>query len=124
MTEVKEDGVTDQPMQVGVYSQAVPVSDQVLEELARQRNTVLESLNRWAKATPAERARWAEEAREERRSSRAAAPLVPLTLDALTERMGWTREYAEHLAQPYCTCGDDIDGWTPCQHAKDLGLDR
>lgn len=53
---------------------------------------------------------------------RAAAPQVPLTLDALINKMGWTRGYAEHLVQPYCECWDGMDGWEYCQHARDLGL--
>lgn len=77
---------------------------------------------RYMDATPEQRAEWAREAEERRRAERAAATPVALTLDALLEKLYWSREYAEHLVQPYCTCGDSMDGWDYCQHARDLGL--
>lgn len=80
------------------------------------------SFSRWMNATPQERAAWATEAEQRRAEERAAAEPVPLTLDALLDKMGWPRAYAEHLVQPYCECGDDIDGWSYCEHARDLGL--
>lgn len=86
-------------------------------------------LDRALNATPEERAQMRRaaadrEARElwTRIEQRNAAEAVPLTLDALLAKMGWERAYAEHLVQPYCGCGEDIDGWSYCDHARDLGL--
>lgn len=73
-------------------------------------------------ATPVERAALADAARERRARERAAADRRPLTLDALLDHLGFSREYAEHLVQPYCSCGDSNDGWNYCQHARDEGL--
>ncbi len=70
-------------------------------------------------ATDEERAAWAEEARLKRAAVRAEAERVELTLDALLDKLGFSREYAEHLVQPYCDCGDSADGWDSCAHARD-----
>lgn len=73
-----------------------------------------------------------------RSDERAAAPRVPLTLDALIDAIGkrvddgcgWDllkrQQYAEHLVQPWCVCeperGDGSEGWELCPHAKDEGF--
>lgn len=44
---------------------------------------------------------------------------IPISDEQLA---GFTREYAEHLVQPYCYCEDGMDGWDYCQHARDEGL--
>ena len=100
------------------YVHALPVSD----EAAATSRLVADSIRRWMDATPQERAAWAAEAEQARVRERAAADHVPLTLDALLDKMGWSEEYAEHLVQPYCECGDGMDGWDRCQHARDLGF--
>jgi hypothetical protein len=107
-----------EPFTVIKYGNAMPISDELAAE-SRQTATAVE---RWMNATPAERDRWRAEAERERAEVREATPPTPLTFDALCERLGWSREYAEHLVQPYCECGDDIDGWSYCVHAQDLGL--
>jgi hypothetical protein len=73
-------------------------------------------------ATDEERAEWQREAAERRATERAAADQVPLTMDRLLDKLGFTDEYAEHLVQPYCYCSDGNDGWDACQHARDEGL--
>lgn len=54
--------------------------------------------------------------------TRAESPRVELTLDAVLEKLGWSREYAEHFVQPYCDCSDSHDGWIYCSHAYDEGM--
>lgn len=100
------------------YEHILPVSD----EAAATSRLVAASIRRWMDATPQERAAWAAEAEQVRVRERAAAEHVPLTLDALLDKMGWSEEYAKHLVQPYCECWDGMDGWEYCQHARDLGL--
>lgn len=103
------------------YGQTATVSEEVL---ASGQETA-EAMHRWMSATPQERAEWAAEAERERAKVRATAAFKALTLDALLARVqdwGWSREYVEHLVQPYCTCEDGRDGWEFCQHARDLGL--
>lgn len=68
---------------------------------------------------------WAHEATQRRADERAAVTAEPLTLHALLVRVqqwGWSREFVEHLVQPYCACEDGQDGWEFCEHARDLGL--
>lgn len=60
--------------------------------------------------------------REGRAELRAETPRVELTLDAVIDKLGWSREYAEHFVQPYCTCDDTYDGWIYCEHARDEGV--
>jgi hypothetical protein len=84
------------------------------------------AFERWqAKWTPeAVEARATETAAKrlaERERRRAEAAPVELTLFALTEKLGFTRAYAEHLVQPYCRCEQGHDGWQYCAHANDLG---
>ncbi|MDG4784351.1 hypothetical protein O7626_00490 [Micromonospora sp. WMMD1102] len=79
---------------------------------------------RYLNATPEQRAEWERQAADQRRAEREAATPVALTLDVLLDKLGWSREYAEHVVQPYCRCEDTRDGWERCQHADDLGLDR
>lgn len=99
----------------------LPVSDEILA-MARETQSAIQ---RWMTATPEELDEWARAAEQERREKRAAAgPPVELTLDALLDKLGFSHEYAEHLVQPYCDCGDGMDGWERCQHARDLGLTR
>ncbi len=87
-------------------------------------NEVAAALQAVWDATPEERAEWAAEAKADRAVEREAAERVPLTLEALGESRGWSREYMEHLIQPYCGCRDGSDGWERCEHARDLGLDE
>ncbi len=108
-------------MRVVKYGQALPVS---AERLADGEATAA-TFKRWRNASPQERAEWACRADQRSAEKRAAAEVVPLTLDTLLSRIdkwGWSREYAEHLVQPYCECWDGRDGWEYCQHARDLGL--
>lgn len=121
-------------MKVFKYEQAgslssAPEDDPLSVHLREMAGRVAESMHRALNATPEQRAQWAAEsaereaeARRMRAEERAARDPVPPTLDALLDRMGWSREYAEHLVQPYCDCGEDIDGWSYCEHARDLGL--
>ena len=70
----------------------------------------------------ARRAEETRRARTEREQQRAEAESPPeLTVDALLAKLDFSREYAEHLMQPYCHCGHGWDGWDYCQHARDLG---
>lgn len=92
--------------------------------------TASEAFERWQQrwTPPAVFAREAEKLARERaertqQRSQAAAP-GELTVDALLGKLVFSREYAEHLMQPYCGCGHGWDGWDFCQHARDLGLDR
>lgn len=107
-----------EPMNFAKYEYAVPVSNEALAE-SRQTATVLQQ---WMDATPAERDRWRAEAERERAEVREATARVPLSVDALLEKMLWSSEYAEHLVQPYCECEAGRDGWEYCQYALDLGL--
>jgi hypothetical protein len=110
-----------EPMQVAKHSQFLPIS---AERLAVAEETKA-TFNRWMSATPEQRAECAREADQRRRDERRAVPHVPITLDALLARVdhwGWSREYVEHLVQPYCECEDGYDGWEYCSHARDLGF--
>lgn len=76
-------------------------------------------------ATPEQREQWAREAEVRRADERAAAgPVFALTIEAVLDKLGWSQEYAEHFVQPYCGCGDGMDGWETCQHARDEGVSR
>ena len=105
-------------MEVQKHHAHLLVSDEALADMAG----MADAFARFMRASPEERAAWAREAAEQRAAERAAAVPVPLNLGALLQRMGWSREYAEHLVQPYCDCGPDGDGWNVCSHAGDLGL--
>lgn len=124
--------MTDEPMSVVKHGATLRVGPELLRA-SQAASEILRglpaALDRALNATPEQRAEWARERERreaaeaaERAEERAAATSVPLTVDALLAKMGWSREYAEHLVQPYCECGDDIDGWSYCQHARDLGL--
>lgn len=65
-----------------------------------------------------------ETVRRGRADIRAAVARTELTLDAVLEKLGWSREYAEHFVQPYCICGYTRDGWEHCNHSIDLELHR
>jgi len=80
------------------------------------------AFRRWMTATPEERTQWADDQKRLREADRATAEKMPLTLETLLDKLGFSREYAEHLMQPYCDCGDGSDGWDYCQHAYDLGF--
>lgn len=97
---------------------SLPISD---EQFADTRETAA-AVHEWMNATPEQRAQWAAEAKQRRAEQRAAAAPVALTLDALIGKLGWSREYAEHVVQPYCECWDGMDGWEYCQYARDEGL--
>lgn len=70
-------------------------------------------------AAEAKWARWQTEKRLRRAEERDAAEHVPLGLQAVLDKLGWSVEYAGHFVQPYCTCGVVSDGWDYCQHAYD-----
>ena len=101
-----------------VPSTVVPVSNEQLAD-AQEFGA---ALGRYLSATPAERAAAAEAAQVQRVAEREVAECRPLTLEALLDKLGFTREYAEHLVQPYCECYDGMDGWEYCQQARDEGL--
>lgn len=77
---------------------------------------------------------WAEHKerlRAKRAEIRANAERRELTVDALIEvledktgldHVAFTREYATHLVQPYCTCGLEDAVWVDCEHARDEGF--
>lgn len=96
----------------------IQVSDELLAEAADSGDAI----NRWMTATPEQRAQWARHAQQQRSREREQAAPVPLTLDGLLTKLGFNRQYAEHLVQPYCSCWDGLDGWDACEHARDLGL--
>lgn len=78
--------------------------------------------DRWTpEAIAARKAETAAKQRAERQQQRDAAAPTDLTLEALLDKLGFSPEYAEHLMQPYCHCGDGHDGWDYCAHARDLG---
>jgi ferric-dicitrate binding protein FerR (iron transport regulator) len=108
-------------MRVVKYGQALAVS----AEQQADGEAMAAAFQRWRDATPEERAEWARQADQRAAEERATAETVPLTLGALlarVERWGWSREYMEHLVQPYCDCEDGRDGWEYCRHARDLGF--
>ncbi|GIM88872.1 hypothetical protein [Paractinoplanes toevensis] len=107
--------------EVAKYGQVTHVSHEGIALGAE----VADYVNRWMNATPEERAQWAREAENMRRQERLGLHTEELTLESLlarVERWGWSRQYVEHLVQPYCECEDGRDGWEYCQHARDLGL--
>jgi len=71
---------------------------------------------RWMREYPARAAQQAEIQAAARVGERAGAQQVELTLDSLLAKLGWTRRYAEHAVQPYCSCWHD---WSGCVHADD-----
>lgn len=101
------------------YAAIVPMSAEVIAD----GEALSVAFDRWRAATPQEREQWAREAEVQRGEERRIAASVSLTLDALLDKLDFSREYAEHLVQPYCTCGDSRDGWERCPHAGDLGLE-
>lgn len=105
-------------MEVHKYATVIPVSAEALVDVAG----MARAYDRFMNATDAEREQWAREAAERRAAERTATTPVTLSLDALLDKLDWSDEYAEHLVQPYCTCGDSSDGWDYCQHARDEGL--
>lgn len=105
-------------MEVRKHAAMIVVSDEVLADAQETAN----AYQRWMAATPEQREQWAREAAERRATERASSAPVALTLDALLDKLNFSREYAEHLVQPYCTCWDGPDGWDYCEHAQDLGL--
>lgn len=93
----------------------IQVSQEMLDDAAWFR--------RWNEASPEQRIQWKREAAERRALDRAGTPVVRLDEDALIARLGWSREYASHFVQPYCSCGaSPDDGWYVCPDADDLGL--
>jgi hypothetical protein len=110
--------MTDPDLNVERYSAYIPVSAEQLVDAQATRA----AWDRWLSATPEERARWADDAEKLRAAERATTERTALTLDALLDKLGFSREYAEHLVQPYCYCGDGMDCWDYCAHARDEGL--
>jgi len=77
---------------------------------------------RWTpEATAARAAEAAKRERLKREAERAESGPAELTLETLLAKLNFSREYAEHVVQPYCGCGDGHDGWDFCEHARDLG---
>ena len=105
------------PLAVSKTAHFLPMS----AEAVREAQEDAEAWRTYWNATPQQREQWAREAAERREFDRASTPLTPLSLDALLTKLGWSREYAHHLVQSYCTCSDGYDGWDYCQHAQDLG---
>ena len=95
---------------------------QISAELLADAHAMRDALLSYHRATPQERAARADGAALTRAEERAAAERMPLTLDALLDKLGFDRAYAEHLVQPYCCCSDTADGWDYCQHVYDEGL--
>jgi hypothetical protein len=92
-----------------------------MEEELSQSEKFVRWQARWTPEAIAERQRQEALARAAERES---APVRELTLNALLDKLGFSREYAEHLMQPYCRCECGHDGWSYCQHAEDLGWPR
>jgi hypothetical protein len=105
-------------MEVQRQTALIPVSQEALDDAADS----AVAFRRWMDATPEQRIRWTREAEARRRELRRNVPAVPLTMDGLLDKLGFSREYAVHLVQPYCACGDSYDGWERCAHANDLEL--
>lgn len=104
-------------MKVQKYAYVVPASIEQVEQALHLRV----AMEAFRNSTPEQRAAWAEEARSERAAER-AQERKPLTLEAVLDKLGWSREYAEHYVQPYCECYDGRDGWEYCAHARDEAL--
>lgn len=108
-----------EPTSVVKHSAPMMVSAEVLADALDMQAAIL----RWFDATPEQWDQWRREAVESRAFERAAAPVQPVDLAALLDRLGWSQEYAHHFVQPYCTCGPHVDdGWYRCPHAEDVGL--
>jgi hypothetical protein len=113
--------VSERPVKYGV---PMPISAELLADSAGMSAAIHEALTA-PPPTPEEAAARRERAARERAEDRERAVRLPLTLGLLMERMGFSTAYAEHLVQPYCTCGPggmDDGGWIECEHARDLGL--
>jgi hypothetical protein len=120
-------------MDVRKIGHVVPVSDELARDHAPLATALASSYRAWLDATPEQREemqreheRWEAERKQERARERDSAGQVPLTVDGLLAKMGWTHAYAEHLVQPYCECGPNgVDGeWQRCAHAVDLGIEE
>jgi hypothetical protein len=83
--------------------------------------TASDAFERWKRDVPAREAARKEAAARGRAAERSSAEPVALTLDALLIKLSFSRDYAEHLMQPYCDCDHGWDGWDFCAHARDLG---
>lgn len=84
--------------------------------------TAQERFEEWRRWKAPEAVASREKAQAERRErQRADATSAPLTLDGLLAKLEFSREYGEHLMQPYCACQHGHDGWEFCRHAIDLG---
>jgi hypothetical protein len=97
---------------------------QVSQELLDDALALQESWRRWEQATPEQREQWQREAAAQRLAERERATHRALDLDSLLDACGLSREFAEHLVQPYCNCSPETDGggWYRCRHAEDLGI--
>jgi hypothetical protein len=115
--------MTDEQPQPYVWSKVGPAGYQVSSELLADAMPLQRYLMEELRRTPEERRQRAEKAARERAMVREMAVPVPLTLDVLVERLGWSRAYAEHFEQPDCECSDSADGWMRCPHAYDLDLE-
>lgn len=95
-----------------------PTSKELLDESNEQRAAFVN----WMRMAPERRAERIEEQRQKRAAERAGSDRKPITLEALLDKLGFSREYGEHLMQPYCYCDHGHDGWDYCAHAQDEGL--
>lgn len=108
--------------EVEKFSQKIEISTKAMEDIRKTLEDIHkmpQAIQRWAIATPEERAeKWREIGRQ-RAAERASTEPVPLTLEALLDKLGFDEAYATHLVQPYCYCSDSRDGWDYCEHARD-----
>lgn len=100
----------------------IPVFLRVTDEQIATPSDLLVDLEaarqRWQAMTPAQRAAEIQARKDQRAAERAASPTVSLELDNLLDKLGWSRDYAKHLLQSYCTC-DPFDGHT-CEHFEEV----
>jgi hypothetical protein len=97
--------------------------ESVSDEDLRARQLFEEAWQRHITEAPERRAERVAQAKLERAEVRRTTERAPLTLDAVIDKLGWSREYAEHFVQPYCECHDGWDGWVWCAHSSDVGLE-
>lgn len=112
--------VSDEPSQIKVIRASALI--QTPAEMLADAEEMASAVKSWLSASPEERNKTTRQAAIHRAEKRAATERVELTLDGLLDKLGFTREYAEHLVQPYCWCGDSMNGWDWCAHARDEAL--
>lgn len=122
------DGLSISGVPIRAISRTVVVSREVLNEQVSFWRQVQAEVDRLSTMTPeqiaAEREARDTAEREAREAVMAAAQPVPLALDSLLARLGWSEEYARHLVQSYCTCDPFGEDPTLCGFAEDEGVSR